>query len=145
MRNDADLLLHRLSNYGCYVTTGVRIVPGFFFLLFSSRHRVNSVSFSCFNFYCDCVKNLPVITLLASQQHILRIPCWPVLEIIILLELQSVCYLQYHLHYSWTFESPRRCRTHTIVLHHCVVLLRLPFIFHLPEKRPSVSFWCNRS
>ena len=27
---------------------------------------------------------------------------------------------------------------------HSVVLLRLPFIFRLPEKRPSVSFWCNR-
>ena len=36
--------------YRCYVTTGVRIVPGFFFLLFKLLlpHRVNSVSFSCF-------------------------------------------------------------------------------------------------
>ena len=151
---------YELEQNKCYVTTEVRIVPGFFFLLFKLLlpHRVNSVSFSCFNFYCDCIKNLPVITfiksvkicvenaftLFASQQHIWRIPCWPVREIIILLELQSICYIQYQLHYSWTLVSPR-CRTHTIVLCHCVVLLRLPFIFRLPEKRPSVSFWCNRS
>ena len=53
----------------CYVTTGVRIVPGFFFLLFKLLlpHRVNSVSFSCFNFYCDCIKNLPVITFIKKH------------------------------------------------------------------------------
>ena len=31
-------------------------------------YRVNSVSFSCSNFYCDFIKNLPVITFIKKGQ-----------------------------------------------------------------------------
>ena len=116
-----------------------------FFLLFKLLlpHCVNSVSLSCFKFYCDCIRNLPVITFIKKRQKsvVLEMPLhclWVSYKFPLLAYagnswlrwISKVCYLQYWLHYSWTLVSPR-CRTLTIVL----VSLR---------RKSHSSFVCRR-
>ena len=92
--------LNFLDHAHCYVTTGVRIVPGFFFLLFKLLLplRVNSVSFSCFNLLRLCQK------LACNYINILKYLLLAGAGNSYLLELRSVWYLQYQLHY---FVDPR--------------------------------------